>query len=127
MKQSLKGGLLSALVFPGLGHLVLKSALRGWIYILLTLLCFGLLVSIIIPIVTSTVNEVTSGTLPADPNQLNRIVHEKMADSDGLRGTVALVGFVGIWLVALIDVILLGRRQDAQAKASRQDAVTGRP
>ena len=43
MKAKTKAALISALLFPGLGHFVLKRAMRGCLFIVPTLLAIGVL------------------------------------------------------------------------------------
>ncbi|MBX2886373.1 MAG: hypothetical protein KTR32_40840 [Granulosicoccus sp.] len=120
MKQTLKGVLCSALVFPGVGHLVLKAPKRGLLYVLLSLGCLIYVFSVLVPLVTDIVNEVVAGQASANPVDLNTLVHERMMNSGNTNLGAAIWGMIALWFIALIDVFVLGRKRDRDLSNSEQ-------
>ena len=66
MKAKTKAVLISALLFPGLGHFVLKRAMRGCLFIVPTLRAIGVLLRTTLALADQLVAEIQSGALPLD-------------------------------------------------------------
>jgi len=115
MKQTTKGALLSALILPGAGHLALRSKARGWILISLSVACLVYIFALLIPIVTGIVSEITRGGTSVDPADLNRMVKGRLMGGGASAAGYAVWALIVIWVVALIDVIRLGRKRDKTA------------
>lgn len=117
MKKTTKSALLSALVCPGAGHLALDVDRRGWIFLVLTLILLGLLLAPLMQVTTSLVADINNGTLPPDVFQIKALLHERLAVVGGSRITAIGVTLIVVWVIALIDVIRLGRQIDHHADA----------
>ncbi len=117
MKESTKGALLSALVFPGLGQLVLGSKLSGAFFAALTI--GGLLV--IIYRITIRVNRALDPILSSlAENTLNwsklvEIVNRSPYDSWRVEG-FSLVFLLACWAGAGVHAYLAGQKVDRQAQ-----------
>lgn len=117
MKKMTKGALLSALVCPGAGHLALDSDRRGWIYLILTLLCFALLLATIVPVAISISTDLTNGTLPlGNLLAIRAEFYERLAELGGKKMFYSTATLVLVWIIALVDVIQVGRALDRKAK-----------
>lgn len=107
MRTKVKAVVLNALVFPGIGQLVLKRRWRGWLYIATALGCL---------IAFFSVAYSQTATLLAEPaildNAVNniQILKEEIVHrlSEGKHAWVALVIplFILVWIIALLDAIL---------------------
>lgn len=109
MKASIKAALISALVFPGLGHLVLRRGARGLLFIVPTLLAGGYLLRATLAMADTLVNDVNSGKLPLDPLLILERVHSSGIDNPVTNGA-ALVCIV-CWLGSVADALWLGRHR----------------
>lgn len=125
MKQTLKGVLCSAFICPGAGHLALREKRRGWCYVALATLSIGVFIWQLVPQVHGIVSEIAAssaagGAAAGDVTELSAQIRERVlaADTRGLAWSIR--AFAVIWIIALIDVALLGRRRDRQVHAATQ-------
>lgn len=115
MKSAWKGALLSALVFPGLGQMMLKRTLRGLAVIGATL------AGVVVFVVKATAIAVqaieapigSSGTL--DMAAVNAAAGQAVASADGLVMRGALLWITVCWILATVDAYFLGRKLDNNA------------
>jgi hypothetical protein len=105
MKPSIKAALLSALVFPGLGHFALGRRARGCLFLLPSALCCIYLVQRIIARSSAIVVQIESGTLPLDPQAI--LAQLSSAPVAGTLGTPALVIATICWVGSVIDAFLI--------------------
>lgn len=108
MRKSIKAALLSALVFPGLGHYFLKkyiaaAAFAGIAFFLLYRLMksaaeWSMIIS----------DKIISGEMPPDAASIAALT--STAEGGGLNSLTMV--FVIVWLAAIVDSYRLGRRQD---------------
>ncbi|MYM90866.1 hypothetical protein GTP91_27290 [Rugamonas sp. FT82W] len=109
MKASIKAALISALVFPGLGHLVLRRGARGLLFIVPALLAGGYLLRATLALAGKLIDEVSSGRLPPDPLLVLERVHNSGIDNPLTNGA-ALVCIV-CWIGSVADALWLGRHR----------------
>ncbi len=109
MKASTKAALISALLFPGLGHLALRRGLRGLLFIVPTLLAAGYLLRTTLMLAGSLVDDINSGKLPFDPIAILERVNASGIDNPATNGA-ALVCIV-CWAGSVLDALWLGRQQ----------------
>lgn len=108
MKAKTKAALISALLFPGLGHFVLKRAMRGCLFIVPTLLAIGVLLRTTLALADQLVAEIQSGALPFDiPLIMERI---SAAGNDDPTTNAASLVILVCWLGSIIDAWWLERR-----------------
>ena len=110
MKKSVKATLLSALLFPGIGHLVLRSYRRGVVLVLVAGSALAVVVTITMQKALAIVERINSGEIAAD---MSSISAHLAADSEG--GTVAstaLSVLMVCWLIGIADSWRLGRAAD---------------
>lgn len=109
MKASIKAALISALVFPGLGHLVLRRGARGLLFIVPALLAAGYLLRTTLALAATLVDEINNGTLPLDPLLIVERVHSSGIDNPATN-MAALVCIV-CWVGSVLDALWLGRHR----------------
>lgn len=118
MNKSLKAVLLSALVFPGLGHFSLKKPVQGFLFSGITLICIYFLLSDIYHIAQQVSLQIQQGTLPINADSINESVTQQIGDNDnGSISTSSLLLLI-CWVVAMIDSFRIGRLQDKQDSLS---------
>lgn len=112
MKQSIKGMLLSGLIFPGLGQVLLGVKKRGWSLVLVTVFFLGAI------IVTATQKAlVILETLGDEGKPLDmESISEAATRASTTSGTAVfnffLLALVFCWLFSIIDAYRIGTRQD---------------
>ena len=107
MRKSTKAALLSGLVFPGLGHLMLKRYLHGAILIVVALVAMSVLVNGTVNRAMDVVNRIESGEVAMDSAAIEEAVSE--SDTGFPTEDASMAVFLVAWLVGIVDCIRLGR------------------
>ncbi len=110
MKASTKAALISALIFPGLGHLVLRPrrALRGLVFLIPAALAVSWLVRQVLELSLQLTAELNSGTLAADPAAILARLDAAGADNPAANWLTLLA--LLCWIGAIADALWLGHR-----------------
>lgn len=108
MKASTKAALISALIFPGLGHLVLRKGVRGLLFLLPAAAAVIYLLRSVLQLMDQLVGEINSGALGLDPIAILERVHASGIDNP----TTNLASLVCIlcWAGSIADALWLGRQ-----------------
>jgi TM2 domain-containing membrane protein YozV len=107
MKQSIKAALISGLVFPGLGQiLVLKRIARGCIFLLPSLAGALYILSVVFSQINRLAGQLANGTLPFDVPTIVAQIAASRTDGPGM--TAATLACVLCWSASIIDAILFG-------------------
>ncbi|MFB2685466.1 DUF6677 family protein [Shewanella mangrovisoli] len=117
MKKALTAGLLSAFVAPGSGHFYLKHKRSALVFFCLAVISLVLLLMQIYQVAQVIALEIQNGTLPLDVGVISAEITQQ-TQSTMANANELLYGFLLCWLVALLDSIRLGLKQD------KQDALT---
>ncbi len=118
MSKALKAALLSALVFPGLGHFSLKKPLPGFLLSGTSLFCLYFLISAMLTIANDLTTQLQNGEIPFELIALSeQISNQLTANNGGLINFVSLILLI-LWLVAIADSFRLGRLQDQKDNES---------
>ncbi|MFB2779099.1 hypothetical protein ACE017_08005 [Shewanella mangrovisoli] len=117
MKKALTAGLLSAFIAPGSGHFYLKHKRSALVFFSLAVISLMLLLMQIYQVAQVIALEIQNGTLPLDVGVISAEITQQ-TQSTMANANELLYGFLLCWLVALLDSIRLGLKQD------KQDALT---
>jgi len=112
MKKSTKAALLSGLVFPGLGHLVLKQHLRGSVLMLSALIAMAVIVNGIIQSALIIVDRINSGDIAFDTGAIADGVSASSASAGSPIQSMATIVLVACWIIGIIDSYRLGAAQE---------------
>ena len=121
MKVSHKAAFLSAFVFPGVGHIYLKSYRRGLVIIFLSCAGLGYLIW---SATVSALNrlDVAMVKVPGGATNLQEIsdiVGSKILNTDPYRDAVFYV-IVCFWIFAVIDAYRIGKGREFQDEETSQ-------
>ena len=108
MKRSSKAVLLSGLVFPGIGHMILKQYLRGSILMISALVASSVIVTSVIQRALTIVDRINSGDVPADIGAIAEMVSNSTSGADGFIQSTAVIVLGASWLIGIIDSYRLG-------------------
>lgn len=117
MKKALTAGLLSAFIAPGSGHFYLKHKRSALVFFSLAVISLMLLLMQIYQVAQVIALEIQNGTLPLDVGVISAEITQQTQTTIA-NANELLYGFLLCWLVALLDSIRLGLKQD------KQDALT---
>ena len=118
MNNSLKGALLSGLVFPGLGQVVLRHYRRGIAFILTSSI-------ILLVIVVKTVQqaftvlekiEAEGGVLSM--NTIMNAVTQASAPARGLTFKLLFWLLVLCWVMGVVDGYMVGKKKDKEGRTT---------
>jgi hypothetical protein len=116
MKASARGILLSGLVYPGLGQLILGRMISGIMLVLLATVTFIVLIYRVVERVYRVMDQILP--LLAD-NALDVAALKELLGRDAAGGwgveKICLIGFVGCWLTAVGHAYFVGRKIDSQS------------
>jgi len=113
MRSSLKGALLSGLVFPGLGQMVLRHFRRG--VVLASIVFAGLAVIVVKAVQKSLVVlekiKAEGGTI--DTGTISQTAAQATTASEGLMMNALLLLLVVCWIFGIVDAYRIGKKMDA--------------
>lgn len=115
MNNAVKGLLLSGLVLPGLGQMVLKYYFRGVVFMLVTLGGVIILSVDAIRIMTELADTVATHLDMMDADRIMSSLNERLAEMSMRSMGLIFLGLVLIWIVSMVDAYRIGRRMDVQA------------
>ncbi|PLX97546.1 MAG: hypothetical protein C0622_12785 [Desulfuromonas sp.] len=110
MSKSVKAVLLSALVFPGAGHLFLKKYIAGILLICSSLLTLSFFIGMAVERATQIAEKILSGEIQPDVATLMDMVTDQASGSDPRLMNIALILFIFFWVVGIVDSYLIARK-----------------
>lgn len=116
MNNSLKGALLSGLVFPGLGQVVLKRYKRGVVIMLAVLVSLTVIVveAVQRALVILENIELEGGAL--DMSAITNAATQASTGSGNLIFTLFLLLIVVSWIIGVVDAYRIGRKKDIELR-----------
>ena len=113
MKESTKGMLLSGLVYPGLGQLMIGQVFSGVLFVLLTTAGFCVFIYRIIQRLAGAIDQI----LPLFANnELNLSTLKELLSRESAGGwgteTISLIGIAVCWLAAIVHAYVAGKKID---------------
>jgi TM2 domain-containing membrane protein YozV len=124
MKKSTKAALLSALVFPGAGHIYLKKYTPG--AALIGVSCAGLyyLISSAVEQVSQILAQIQSSAVPPDIATITDLVTKSSSSSQGqLMSNISVIITI-CWIGGIIDAYRLGvKTEKIEAGSGKQSSV----
>ena len=112
MKRSSKAALLSGLIFPGIGHMVLKKYLHGSVLMLATLAALSVIVTRVFQRALTIVDRINSGDIPVDTGAIAEMVSNSTSGAVSSIENIAVIFLGSCWLVGIIDSYRLGVAQE---------------
>ena len=107
MKKSTNSILLSALVFPGAGHIYLKRIKTGLTLLTLSLAAFIYIISDIMRRAFSVVEKIQLGIVPPDTTNIMAMVEQQPS---GEFIGLAIYGLVTCWFIGITGCYLLTKK-----------------
>lgn len=114
MNRAPAAALLSALVFPGVGHFYLRRPRRAWLFLVPALIAAAIWFGDVATQVSTILDQVASGAVAPDPVAIAAKL-EKDGGTSLLVQASALV-FVVCWIGAIVDSFVIARRSSREAR-----------
>lgn len=112
MKKSTKAAILSALVFPGMGHFYLKKHIIGSFILGITFIPLYVVVTNAIEQAQAIVDKILSGEVQGDIASITDMVSKQSSGIEAQSMDFAVIVLIVIWLIAVIDAHRRGRALD---------------
>ena len=113
MNRSTKAVLLSALVFPGAGHLFLRKTLSAMLLIAVTFAAVYVLMTSVIQQANVIAEQILSGELQADLGSISNLVATPKDESSKINLATLALGIA--WVVGIFDAWRVGRSQQLES------------
>ena len=114
MKNSMKGVLLSGLVFPGLGQVMQKHYKKG------IALMLAVLVGLLVFVVKATqqaftiLEKIESADGEIDMGTITNAAAQATATSDSLIYNIVLLLILACWVIGIVDAYRTGKKMDTE-------------
>jgi len=114
MKPSAKAALLSALVFPGAGHIFLKRYATGIVLIGIAAIATYWLIADAVHVAFAISDKIASGDMPLDASAITSMV-ERQSQQVVTSSTLATYALGLSWLIGIVDSYRVGLTHDRAA------------
>ena len=112
MSKALKGALLSGLVLPGLGQIVLKRYRRGAAFMVAAMAGVAVVMVKAAQTAMAIVDKVGPAAENLDINQMMTTTNQALAEAGTIGYKLALALIFLSWLFSAVDAYLVGRKLD---------------
>jgi hypothetical protein len=120
MKNSIKGAVLSGLLFPGLGQVVLGHYKRGIALALSVLVCLLVIVVRALRQALVIVDKIEAEGRVIDMSTISSIASRSSTASDAVIYNFVLLLIMLLWIVAIVDAYRLGRKKDLEERSTSE-------
>ncbi len=118
MNNSLKGALLSGLVFPGVGQLVLRQYRRGVVMMLAASLALLAITFQAVEQAVRMLEKLNSESGLIDFDKIISAASQASTSSGTLVYYACLLLILLCWIVSVIDAYRIGNQKDTEARSS---------
>jgi hypothetical protein len=112
MTRSIKAALLSGLIFPGVGHMVLKQYLRGSVLMLSASLALSVIATKAVNQALTIVDRINSGEIPVVAGSITELASMPNSGADDSILSIATVVVTVAWIIGIVDSYRLGIIQE---------------
>lgn len=120
MKHSLKAALLSALIFPGMGHVALKYYGRGAVLMLTVLASLSVVVVNAVQQAFAILEKIESEGGVISLRAIQDAATQASTTSVGLMLNLLSLFIVLCWIVGVVDAYRIGRKRDIAEGSTSQ-------
>jgi hypothetical protein len=117
MNQSLKGAVLSGLIFPGLGQIVFKHFLRGAAIMLTVLVSMAVIVVKAVQQALAILEKIEREGGVIDIETLSTAVNQASTNFGDISLAFFLLLIIACWIIGTVDAYRIGRKKDMAARS----------
>mgnify|MGYP004231119247 CR=1 FL=1 len=119
MNNSLKGVVLSGLVFPGLGHIILKHYKRGAVLMLAVSASLLVILMKAVQGAFAILEKIELEGGAIDMSAISNAVTQA-STSENLMFNLALLLIMFCWIIGTVDAYRIGRKKDIEQRLASQ-------
>jgi hypothetical protein len=108
MKKPMKAALLSAFVFPGVGHLFLKKYVSGIALVGVSFSDIYYLISKTVEMALQITEKIQSGDVKLDIIAITELVSKQPIGTESHLLNIATAAFIICWLIGIVDSYRVG-------------------
>jgi len=117
MKKPMKAALLSAFIFPGLGHLLLKKYIPAVVLAGAAFAGLYFLIAKSVEVALQITEKFQSGEVQLNAATISELVSEQSSGTESQLLDIALAVLLISWLIGIVDSYRVGRAQDKNVDA----------
>ncbi len=117
MKKPLKAALLSAFVFPGIGHFLSKKYLAGTILAGTALAGLYVLIAQAVQSALQVIEKIESSAVPLDAAAITELVTKQTSSGEARLANIATAVLIIAWLIGIVDSYRVARAKDRHVDA----------
>ena len=110
MNKGIKAALLSAFVFPGVGHFVVKKYSSALLFIVSAGACVYFLLNQAWENALNLVEKMQSGMLVGNLDQISQMVDQQVSAHDAMMSNVVSGILLLLWIVSIVDGYRIGKK-----------------
>ena len=118
MNNSIKGALLSGLLFPGLGQVVLRRYRRGMAFIFTVSIILLVMVVKAVQQAFTILEKIEAEGGVISLNTITNAVIQASTPSESLTFKILLLLLILIWVMAVIDGYRVGKKKDKEGRTT---------
>jgi hypothetical protein len=122
MKSSTKGALLSGLVFPGLGQVILKHYKRGAVIMLAVSASLLVIVIKAVQHALAILEKIESEGGAIDISTISNAATQATTSSGSLIFKIALLLIMLCWIIGVVDAYRIGKKRDIEEREAKPNA-----
>jgi hypothetical protein len=117
MNNSLKGALLSGLIFPGLGQVALKQYKRGAVIIIAVLVSLSIVVVKALQLAFAILEKIQSEGGVISMSTISDAAIRASTTSGSLTFNLALLVVILWWIIGVVDAYRIGKKKDIEERS----------
>ncbi len=117
MTKSVKAFLLSALVFPGIGHFYLKKHVQGVLFSGIAAVCLYFLLVTTVKLAHEVSDKILNGEIAMDIVDISAAITKLLEESAIHQLNLVTIVLFVCWIVSIVDSYRLGRLEDKKDNA----------
>lgn len=110
MKKSVKAALLSAFVYPGMGHFYLKKHAMFAVFACAFSVPLYFIISEIMAKAENIVEQINNGEIPLDIAAISQSLSSSAVGVDAQELNIKMYVLIIIWAIGILDSYRLGRK-----------------
>jgi len=114
MNNSLKAAVLSGLIFPGLGQIVLKRYKRGAVIMLTVLVSLSVVVAKAVQHALAILEKIESEGGAISISTISNAATQASATSGSLTFNLVLLLVTLCWIIGVVDAYRIGKKKDIE-------------
>lgn len=111
MNRAIKAVLLSALIFPGSGHLFLKKYVNAIVFISIFSIPLFLVIADVVNKTNHVIEEIEKGYIPLDAVAISEALSNIMTRTDTQSLNMQVYFMIAVWIIAIIDAYRLAKKE----------------